>query len=71
MACSALHLELYPSNGKEWRMMHNAWMQANHPVKVGVMGASLDGQGFEVKFEDFKVKHLPDMRCLKWLGQNK
>ena len=61
----------YSFDGKEWVMMRNAWMQDNHPVKVGVMGASPDGQGFEVKFEDFKVKHLPDMRRLKWLEQNK
>ena len=61
----------YSFDGKEWVMMRNAWMQDNHPVKVGVMGASPDGQGFEVKFEDFKVKHLPDMRRLKWLEENK
>ena len=61
----------YSFDGKDWVMMRNAWMQDNHPVKVGVMGASPDGQGFEVKFEDFKVKHLPDMRRLKWLEQNK
>ena len=61
----------YSFDGNEWVMMRNAWMQDNHPVKVGVMGASPDGQGFEVKFEDFKVKHLPDMRRLKWLEQNK
>lgn len=61
----------YSFDGKEWVMMRNAWMQDNHPVKVGVMGASPDGQGFEVKFEDFKVIHLPDLRRLKWLEQNK
>ena len=61
----------YSFDGKEWVMMRNAWMQDNHPVKIGVMGASPDGQGFEVKFEDFKVKHLPDLRRLKWLEQNK
>ena len=61
----------YSFDGKDWVMMRNAWMQDNHPVKVGVMGASPDGQGFEVKFEDFKVKHLPDLRRLKWLEQNK
>ena len=61
----------YSFDGNAWVMMRNAWMQDNHPVKVGVMGASPDGQGFEVKFEDFKVKHLPDLRRLKWLEQNK
>ncbi|MDE6071023.1 MAG: DUF1349 domain-containing protein [Muribaculaceae bacterium] len=61
----------YSFDGKEYVMMRNAWMQDNHPVKVGVMGASPDGEGFNVKFEEFKVKHLPDARRLKWLEQNK
>ena len=61
----------YSYNGKDYVMMRNAWMQDNHPVKVGMMGASPDGEGFEVKFEEFKVKHLPDSRRLKWLEQNK
>ena len=29
-----------------------------------------DGDGFNVVFEDFKVKHFPDMRRLEWLNKN-
>lgn len=61
----------YSFDGKEYVMMRNAWMQNNHPVKVGVMGASPDGEGFEVRFDEFKVTHLPDACRLKWLEQNK
>lgn len=51
-------------------MMRNAWLQDNIPVKVGFMAACPDGGGFNVKFENFKVKHLPDMRRLEWLKKN-
>lgn len=37
---------------------------------VGLIAASPDGQGFEAKFENFKVKHLPDQRRLEWLKKN-
>ena len=29
-------------------MMRNAWLQDNTPVKVGLMGACPDGEGFNV-----------------------
>ena len=51
-------------------MMRNAWMAANTPMMVGVMGACPDGEGFNVTFEHFQVKHLPDMRRMEWLKQN-
>lgn len=51
--------------------MRNAHLQDNTPVMVGLMPASPDGNGFDAKFEDFKVKHLPDQRRLKWLENNK
>ena len=57
----------YSFDDKTYTMMRNAWMQDNTPMMVGVMGACPDGDGFNVKFENFKVKHLPDMRRLKWL----
>ena len=60
----------YSFDDKTYTMMRNAWMQDNTPMMVGVMGACPDGDGFNVKFENFKVKHLPDMRCLKWLKEN-
>ncbi len=60
----------YSFDDKTYMMMRNAWMQDNTPMMVGVMGACPDGDGFNVKFENFKVKHLPDMRRLKWLKEN-
>lgn len=60
----------YFFDDKTYTMMRNAWMQDNTPMMVGVMGACPDGDGFNVKFENFKVKHLPDMRRLKWLKEN-
>lgn len=62
---------LYSFDDKDYIMMRNAWLKDNTPVKVGLMGASPDGKGFEVTFENFKVKHLPDMRRLEWLDKNK
>ena len=43
---------------------------SNIPVQVGVMAACPDGKGFNVIFEHFKVKHLPDQRRLEWLKKN-
>lgn len=60
----------YSFDDKEYIMMRNAWMQDNHPVMVGVMGACPDGDGFEATFEEFKIKHLPDRRRLEWLKKN-
>ena len=34
------------------------------------MAACPDGKGFNVIFEHFKVKHLPDQRRLEWLKKN-
>lgn len=60
----------YSFDGVDYTMMRNAWLQDNTPVKVGVMGACPDGEGFNVQFDDFKVKHLPDQRRLQWLEQH-
>lgn len=60
----------YSFDDKEYTMMRNAWMQDNCPIKVGVMAASPDGTGFKAKFENFTIKHLPDLRRLKWLEKN-
>lgn len=51
-------------------MMRNAWMQANHPVKIGMYAASPDGQGFQARFSNFCVKHLPDKVRTEWLKNN-
>lgn len=60
----------YSFDDKEYTLMRNAHMQDNIPIKVGVMGASPDGKGFEATFENFTVRHLPDMRRLQWLNDN-
>lgn len=60
----------YSFDDKEYTLMRNAWMEANRPVKVGVMAACPDGNGFDVTFSDFKVKHLPDLVRTKWLEAN-
>lgn len=60
----------YSFDDKEYIMMRNAWMEANRPVKVGMMGACPDGDGFSVTFSDFTVKHLPDLRRTLWLQNN-
>ena len=60
----------YSFDEKEYVMMRNAWMQANIPMRVGVMAASPDGEGFKARFENFTVKHLPDQRRLQWLKNN-
>lgn len=61
----------YSFDDKTYTMMRNAYLQDNTPVMVGLMAASPDGSGFEAKFENFKVTHLPDQRRLKWLENNK
>lgn len=61
----------YSFDDKTYIMMRNAYLQDNTPVMVGLMAASPDGNGFEAKFENFKVTHLPDQRRLKWLENNK
>ena len=57
----------YSLDDKNYIMTRNAPLQDNTPVMVGLMAASPDGTGFEAKFENFKVKHLPDQRRLEWL----
>ncbi|MBE6301944.1 MAG: DUF1349 domain-containing protein [Parabacteroides distasonis] len=57
----------YSFDDQTYVMMRNAWMQDNTPVQIGMMAACPDGDGFNVSFEQFKVKHLPDKRRLEWL----
>jgi regulation of enolase protein 1 (concanavalin A-like superfamily) len=38
---------------------------------VGMMAASPDGNGFKAVFEDFEIKHLPDLKRKQWLENNK
>ena len=60
----------YSFDDKEYTMMRNAWLQDNHPVMVGIMGASPDGNGFTAQFENFTITHLPDLRRMQWLDKN-
>lgn len=60
----------YSFDDKTYTMMRNAWLQDNTPVMVGPMAASPDGEGFEVRFDHFQVKHLPDLRRSQWLQRN-
>ena len=61
----------YSFDDKDYTMMRNAWFQDNVPVKVGPVAAAPDGKGFEARFSDFTVKHLPDVRRLEWLESHK
>lgn len=61
----------YSFDDMEYTMMRNGWLQDNHPVMVGIMGASPDGNGFKARFEHFAIKHLPDMRRKSWLDSHK
>lgn len=60
----------YSFDDVEYTLMRNAWLAANCPVKIGMMAACPDGEGFKVTFSDFKVKHLPDAVRTEWLKQN-
>ena len=60
----------YSFDDKEYTMMRNACMQDNCPVMVGIMGACPDGNGFNARFENFSIKHLPDQRRMEWLKKN-
>lgn len=60
----------YSFDDKTYTMIRNAYLQDNRPVMVGLMAACPDGNGFNAKFENFSVKHLPDQRRLEWLKNN-
>lgn len=60
----------YSFDDREYTLMRNAWMEANRPVKIGMMAACPDGDGFEVTFSDFTVRHLPDAIRTEWLERN-
>ncbi|MDE6143618.1 MAG: DUF1349 domain-containing protein [Muribaculaceae bacterium] len=60
----------YSFDDIEYHMMRNAWMEANHPVKIGMFAACPDGDGFKAAFSDFQVTHLPDAVRSEWLKRN-
>lgn len=57
----------YSMDDENYILTRNAPLQDNTPVMVGLMAACPDGNGFEARFENFFVKHLPDQRRLDWL----
>ncbi len=61
----------YSFDDKEYTLMRNAWLEAHKPVRVGMMAACPDGDGFSVTFSDFTVRHLPDTVRSQWLLNNK
>lgn len=64
-------VEIFYSFGdKEYTMMRNAWIEACHPVKIGMFAACPDGDGFKATFSNFTVKHLPDKVRTDWLKNN-
>lgn len=60
----------YSFDDKEYTMMRNCWLQDNTPVMVGMMAACPDGDGFKVRFDNFRITHLPDQRRCEWLENN-
>lgn len=60
----------YSFDGTTYYMRRNAWLEANHPVKIGMFAACPDGNGFKATFTDFKVTHLPDQVRTDWLKTN-
>ena len=60
----------YSFDDKNYTMMRNCHLADNTPVMVGMMAACPDGKGFEARFEEFKITHLPDLRRLEWLKKN-
>ncbi len=61
----------YSLDGKNYKMSNVAYLSDNKPVMVGMMAASPDGDGFDALFENFSIKHLPDLRRKEWLKNNK
>ncbi len=60
----------YAFDDVHYQMMRTCWMQDNTPVMIGMMAASPDGDGFIATFDNFSIKHLPDIRRMEWLEKN-
>lgn len=58
-------------DGVNFQMSNLAYFPEQNTAMVGMVAASPDGDGFKAIFENFKIKHLPDERRLKWLEENK
>lgn len=60
----------YSLDGTKFTMSNLAYFPEKRMAMVGMVAASPDGDGFKATFENFKIKHLPDERRLKWLEKN-
>ena len=63
----AMHVQnavmvFYSFDDKEYVLMRDCYMPEETPIKVGLMGACPQGDGFEAKFENFSIKHIPSPR---------
>ncbi|MGK7394009.1 MAG: DUF1349 domain-containing protein [Candidatus Cyclobacteriaceae bacterium M3_2C_046] len=61
----------YSLDDQHYQMIRLAYFPPAQPVKAGMYAASPDGAGFEARFEEFQLKHLPDLGRLNWLNKNK
>lgn len=61
----------YSLDNVAFTMLRLTYFPANTPVMVGMMAASPDGDGFPALFEDFRIKHLPDLQREQWLEKSK
>ncbi|MEO1652656.1 MAG: DUF1349 domain-containing protein, partial [Bacteroidota bacterium] len=60
----------YARDGENFTPIRLAYFPDQVPVMVGLMAACPDGNGFQARFEDFKLPHLPDQRRREWLKNN-
>ncbi len=60
----------YSTDDVDYTMLRLAYFPDNKMVKVGMVAASPDGDGFDAHFSEFTIKHLPDQRRLAWLEAN-
>ena len=61
----------YSLDGESFSMSNLVYLKSHVHVMVGMMAASPDGNGFKAVFEDFEIKHLPDLKRKQWLENNK
>ena len=61
----------YSLDGVKFTMSNLAYFPEKRIAMVGMMAASPDGDGFKATFENFKIRHLPDERRLRWLEKDK
>ena len=53
----ALEIE-YSLDGAKYSLLRLAYLPPSPQIKVGLMCAAPDGEGFEVTFEDFSIERI-------------